>query len=169
SRCSLPCCMRRVTGGSIGGRSAGFSGCFPACGATGRSPGGIAPYPTPRCSKAITSSFVTILPATRSCASARTRTRDFCEATGAFSPAPCSPHEPQYLPYTMINRVVLVTTYFRPIVGGVESNAERLAKYLSAGGFLVRVLTKRITRELPDSEEDDGVTVQRLWPFRHPS
>src|SRR5262249_34117388 len=102
---------------------------------------------------------------TRSCASARTRTRDFCEATGAFSPAPCSPHEPQYLPYTMINRVVLVTTYFRPIVGGVESNAERLAEYLSAAGVLVRVLTTRITRERPDSEEDDGVTVERIGPF----
>ena len=54
-------------------------------------------------------------------------------------------------------RVVMLTTYFRPIVGGVESNAERLARYLQNGGFAARVLTKRITRALADTEQMDGV------------
>ena len=62
-------------------------------------------------------------------------------------------------------RVVVLTTYFRPIVGGVESNAERLARYLHAHGFGVQVLTKRFTPELPDSELLDGVRVDRIGPF----
>jgi glycosyltransferase involved in cell wall biosynthesis len=66
-------------------------------------------------------------------------------------------------------RVVVVTTYFRPIVGGVESNAERLARYLAAQGFGVRVLTKRITRDLPDREDIDGVRVERIGPYGHRS
>jgi glycosyltransferase involved in cell wall biosynthesis len=62
-------------------------------------------------------------------------------------------------------RVVVLTTYFRPIVGGVESNAERLARFLHAHGFGVRVLTKRISRSLPDEEDMDGVPVERIGPF----
>jgi glycosyltransferase involved in cell wall biosynthesis len=65
----------------------------------------------------------------------------------------------------MTGRVVLVTTYFRPVVGGVESNAERLARYLNAGGLSVQVLTKRVTRELPDKEHWEGVAVERIGPF----
>jgi glycosyltransferase involved in cell wall biosynthesis len=65
----------------------------------------------------------------------------------------------------MNTRVVLVTTYYRPIVGGVESNAERLARYLAGDGFTVRLLTKRVTRELPDKEEDRGVFVERIGPL----
>ena len=61
-------------------------------------------------------------------------------------------------------RVIVLTTYFRPIVGGVESNAERLASYLQADGFGVLVLTKRFTPELPDSEVIDGVRVERIGP-----
>jgi hypothetical protein len=41
----------------------------------------------------------------------------------------------------MTPRVVVLTPYFRPIMGGVESNAERLARYLAAHGIGVRVLT----------------------------
>jgi glycosyltransferase involved in cell wall biosynthesis len=62
-------------------------------------------------------------------------------------------------------RVVVLTTYFRPIVGGVESNAERLARYLHANGFAVRVITKRVTRRLADAEDMDGVPVDRIGPF----
>ena len=62
-------------------------------------------------------------------------------------------------------RVVVLTPYFRPIVGGVESNAERLARYLHADGFSVRVLTKRVTRHLPDTEDDGGVPIVRIGPF----
>jgi glycosyltransferase involved in cell wall biosynthesis len=62
-------------------------------------------------------------------------------------------------------RVVVLTTYFRPIVGGVESNAERLARFLHASGFQVRVLTKRITPALADAEDMDGVPVERIGPL----
>ena len=61
-------------------------------------------------------------------------------------------------------RVVVLTTYFRPVFGGVESNAERLARYLQAHGFDVLVLTKRVTPDLPDVEERDGVRVRRIGP-----
>jgi glycosyltransferase involved in cell wall biosynthesis len=64
----------------------------------------------------------------------------------------------------MNTRVVILTTYFRPIVGGVESNAERLAKFLHASGFPVRVLTKRVTPLLPDAEDMDGVPIERIGP-----
>ena len=62
-------------------------------------------------------------------------------------------------------RVVLLTTFFRPVVGGVESNAERLARYLQANGFSVLVLTKRVTPDLPDAEDLDGIRVQRIGPL----
>ena len=62
-------------------------------------------------------------------------------------------------------RVVVLTTYFRPIVGGVESNAERLARFLHASGFGVRVVTKRVTHLLADAEDMDGVPVERIGPF----
>jgi glycosyltransferase involved in cell wall biosynthesis len=61
-------------------------------------------------------------------------------------------------------RVVVLTTYFRPVVGGVESNAERLAHYLHARGFGVRVVTKRVTRSKADVEDLDGVRVDRIGP-----
>jgi glycosyltransferase involved in cell wall biosynthesis len=62
-------------------------------------------------------------------------------------------------------RVVVLTPYFRPIVGGVESNAERLARYLQQHGFAVRVLTKRVTKNLPDVEDMDGVPIERIGPY----
>ena len=62
-------------------------------------------------------------------------------------------------------RVVVLTTYFRPVVGGVESNAERLARYLHAHGVGVRVVTKRVTRSLADVEDLDGVRVDRIGPM----
>ena len=61
-------------------------------------------------------------------------------------------------------RVVVLTTYFRPVIGGVESNAERLARYLHAKGFAVQVITKRVTRSLADVEDLDGVRVDRIGP-----
>ncbi len=62
-------------------------------------------------------------------------------------------------------RVVILTTYFRPIVGGVESNAERLARFLHASGIPVRVLTKRVTPLLADAEDMDGVPIERIGPW----
>jgi glycosyltransferase involved in cell wall biosynthesis len=65
----------------------------------------------------------------------------------------------------MSPRVVLLTTYFRPIVGGVESNAERLARFLHGSRFDVRVVTKRITPALADREDMDGVPIERIGPY----
>ena len=67
-------------------------------------------------------------------------------------------------PRAMPPRVVILTPYFRPIVGGVESNAERLTRYFSSIGFRVTVLTKRLTRDLPDVEPFDGGRVVRIGP-----
>lgn len=64
----------------------------------------------------------------------------------------------------MTSRVLVLTPYFRPIVGGVESNAERLAQYLHRAGTPVRVLTKRISVDLPDAEALDGVPITRIGP-----
>jgi glycosyltransferase involved in cell wall biosynthesis len=50
------------------------------------------------------------------------------------------------------------------VIGGVESNAGRLARYLAGEHVPVRVLTKRIDRQLPDEDDHDGVSVRRIGP-----
>jgi glycosyltransferase involved in cell wall biosynthesis len=60
--------------------------------------------------------------------------------------------------------VLILTPYFYPIIGGVESNAERLARHLVAERVPVTVLTKRIGRNLPDEEDRDGIAVRRIGP-----
>lgn len=71
----------------------------------------------------------------------------------------------------MTPRVVILTPFFRPIMGGVESNAERLARYFVSSGLAVTVLTKRITADLPDREDSDGFTIVRIGRYgpRSPS
>jgi glycosyltransferase involved in cell wall biosynthesis len=64
----------------------------------------------------------------------------------------------------MTRGVLILTPYFYPIIGGVESNAERLARYLVAQGVPVRVLTKRIGRGLPDEDDRDGIAIRRVGP-----
>jgi glycosyltransferase involved in cell wall biosynthesis len=65
----------------------------------------------------------------------------------------------------MKTRVVVLTTFFRPVVGGVESNAERLAHYLHGQGFPLVVVTKRVLNDWPDREVIDGLQVERIGPF----
>jgi glycosyltransferase involved in cell wall biosynthesis len=60
--------------------------------------------------------------------------------------------------------VAVVTTYYRPVLGGAEAAAERLAGFLSRRGHRVVVLTKRTSRKDPESETIDGVDVVRLPP-----
>ena len=60
--------------------------------------------------------------------------------------------------------VLILTPYFFPIIGGVESNAERLARYLVSHGVRVRVLTKRIGQGLPDTQDRDGIAIRRIGP-----
>jgi len=61
-------------------------------------------------------------------------------------------------------RIVILTTFFRPVMGGVESNAERLARYLNTHGFPVVVVTKRVRRGWPDDDMLDGLRVLRIGP-----
>ncbi len=65
----------------------------------------------------------------------------------------------------MTRGVVILTPYFFPVIGGVESNAERLARYLVSQRVAVHVLTKRIDRQLPDAEDRDGIRVHRIGPY----
>ena len=65
----------------------------------------------------------------------------------------------------MTPRVLILTPYFHPVIGGVESNAARFARYLGSAGAEVRVLTKRLSRDLPDVDELDGVPIRRIGPF----
>jgi glycogen(starch) synthase len=60
------------------------------------------------------------------------------------------------------SRVAIVTTYYRPVLGGAEVAAERLARFLDRRGHRVIVLTKRIARDQPARELLDGVDVERL-------
>jgi D-inositol-3-phosphate glycosyltransferase len=64
----------------------------------------------------------------------------------------------------MSKGVLILTPYFYPIIGGVESNAERLARYLVSQQVPVQVLTKRIGQGLPDEEDRDGIAIRRIGP-----
>ena len=61
-------------------------------------------------------------------------------------------------------RVLLLTTYFHPVLGGVETNARRLAAFLQRDGFDVLVVTKRVGRDVPVEDLVDGVPVLRVPP-----
>ncbi|HWW88715.1 MAG TPA: glycosyltransferase family 4 protein [Vicinamibacterales bacterium] len=61
-------------------------------------------------------------------------------------------------------RVLIITTYYYPVVGGVETHARQLVRYLCAAGFPTGVVTKRVLSE--DAREDvvDNVPVHRVGP-----
>jgi glycosyltransferase involved in cell wall biosynthesis len=61
-------------------------------------------------------------------------------------------------------RVVLVSTYYHPVVGGCETHARQVGHYLHAHGFPVLVLTRRTPADAPARDEDRGVPVRRLRP-----
>jgi glycosyltransferase involved in cell wall biosynthesis len=62
-------------------------------------------------------------------------------------------------------RVLLVTTYYHPVLGGVETHARQIAGHLHARGFGVEVLTKRVGAADPSESEVDGVPVHRVGPI----
>ena len=62
-------------------------------------------------------------------------------------------------------RVAIVTTYYRPVLGGAESAAERLASFLQRRGHAVTVLTKLTAPDHSAREAIDGVPVERLPPM----
>jgi len=61
-------------------------------------------------------------------------------------------------------RILIVTTYYHPVLGGVETHARQIAGHLHARGFGVEVLTKRIGAADPVESEVDGVPVHRVGP-----
>lgn len=64
----------------------------------------------------------------------------------------------------MTPRVLILTPYYYPVIGGVESNAERFARFLVANGVTTQVLTKRLATSLPDAEIRHNVPIQRIGP-----
>lgn len=65
----------------------------------------------------------------------------------------------------MTPRVLVLTPYYYPVIGGVESNAERFARFLVGAGVPVQVLTKRLFPTLADSDMRHGVPIQRIGPL----
>jgi glycosyltransferase involved in cell wall biosynthesis len=59
-------------------------------------------------------------------------------------------------------RVLMVSPQYRPILGGYERAAERLAGALAARGHRVEVVTERRSREWPAREAVDGVQLRRI-------
>jgi glycosyltransferase involved in cell wall biosynthesis len=68
-------------------------------------------------------------------------------------------------------RVVVVTTYYHPVVGGVETHARQLVAYLTRAGCPVHVITKRVEPQLPDEAVVDDARLHRVGPtgVRRPS
>jgi glycosyltransferase involved in cell wall biosynthesis len=62
-------------------------------------------------------------------------------------------------------RVLVLTTYYHPVLGGVETHARQLAAHLHRTGFGVEVVTKRVRRGDPDESTVDDVPVHRVGPF----
>jgi glycosyltransferase involved in cell wall biosynthesis len=60
--------------------------------------------------------------------------------------------------------VVLVSTYYHPVVGGCETHARQVGHFLHEQGIPVVVLTRRTPADAPARDEDRGVPVRRLWP-----
>jgi len=61
-------------------------------------------------------------------------------------------------------RVLVASTYYHPVLGGVETHARQIAGHLHASGFGVEVLTKRIASGDPVESMVDDVPVHRVGP-----
>lgn len=59
-------------------------------------------------------------------------------------------------------RLVVVIDRYLPILGGAQQNVHQLCRSLSAQGWHVTVLTRRLSRDLPEHETLDGIEVHRL-------
>lgn len=58
--------------------------------------------------------------------------------------------------------VLMFCPQFRPVVGGAERQAEKLARALAVDGMRVNILTPRLDALSPDMEETDGVHIERF-------
>jgi glycosyltransferase involved in cell wall biosynthesis len=61
-------------------------------------------------------------------------------------------------------RVLIASTYYHPVLGGVETHARQIAGHLRGRGFGVHVLTKRIASTDPAESLVDGIPVHRVGP-----
>jgi len=61
-------------------------------------------------------------------------------------------------------RVLVMTTYYHPIIGGVETHARQLVQHFHRRGFGVQVITKRINANDPAESHVDDVVVHRVGP-----
>jgi glycosyltransferase involved in cell wall biosynthesis len=61
-------------------------------------------------------------------------------------------------------RVLVLTTYYHPVVGGVETHARQLVNHLHQKGFGVEIITKRMGRDDRHATTVDGVAVHRVGP-----
>lgn len=64
--------------------------------------------------------------------------------------------------------VLMIAPQFRPLVGGYERAAERLAIELAQQGQEVTILTERRAASWPSSETIHGFKLQRLWCIYRP-
>ncbi len=62
----------------------------------------------------------------------------------------------------MTRSVLMFCPQFRPVVGGAERQAEKLAHALAAVGCWVTIVTPRIDPDSPDIEEYGGVRIERF-------
>jgi glycosyltransferase involved in cell wall biosynthesis len=61
-------------------------------------------------------------------------------------------------------RVLVLTAYYHPVIGGVETHARQLVTHLHRAGFDVQVATKQVGREQPRETLVDNVPVHRVGP-----
>lgn len=59
-------------------------------------------------------------------------------------------------------KIVMVTQYFPPRIGGVERHVSRVSRALAIGGDDVHVITWQYVDDLPVSEEIEGIKVHRI-------
>lgn len=62
----------------------------------------------------------------------------------------------------MTRSVLMFCPQFRPVVGGAERQAEKLAIALVAAGCQVTIVTPRIDHDSADIEESEGVRIERF-------
>lgn len=60
--------------------------------------------------------------------------------------------------------IIIVSTYYPPVLGGAETAAEQLAEFLAARGRRVTVVTKRTLPGVPNDEVRNQVRVVRVPP-----
>jgi D-inositol-3-phosphate glycosyltransferase len=73
----------------------------------------------------------------------------------------------QPVPAPARSPVLIVSTYYPPVLGGAETAAVQLAEFLAARGRQVTVVTKRTLPDVPVEEIRNGVSVVRVPPGGH--